>query len=38
MLMYGRDSCLQTRNVTFVFDPNKKPPTLVAAVYDQWEW
>ena len=38
MLIYGRDSCLQTRNVTFVFDPNEKPPTLVAAVYDQWEW
>jgi hypothetical protein len=31
-------SCLQTRNVTFVFDPDEKPPTLVAAVYDQWEW
>ncbi|MDQ3949030.1 MAG: hypothetical protein M3282_01660, partial [Gemmatimonadota bacterium] len=31
-------SCLQTRNVTFVFDPDAKPPTLVAVVYDQWEW
>jgi hypothetical protein len=38
MLSYGRDSCLQTRNLTLVFDPNEKPPTLVAAVYDQWEW
>lgn len=31
-------SCLQTRNLTLVFDPNERPPTLVAAVYDQWEW
>jgi hypothetical protein len=38
MLTYGRDSCLQTRNLTLVFDPNEKPPTLIAAVYDQWEW
>jgi hypothetical protein len=38
MLMYGTDSCLQTRNLTLVFDPNQKPPTLIAAVYDQWEW
>jgi hypothetical protein len=30
--------CLQTLNVTFVFDPNEKPPALVAVVYDQWEW
>jgi hypothetical protein len=37
-LMYGTNSCLQTRNLTLVFDPNQKPPTLVAAVYDQWEW
>jgi hypothetical protein len=20
------------------FDPNEKPPTAIAAVYDQWEW
>ncbi len=33
---YG--SCLQTWNVTFVFDSAAKPPVLVAAVYDQWEW
>jgi hypothetical protein len=32
-----RDSCLQTWNVTFVFD-NNESPRLVAAVYDQWEW
>jgi hypothetical protein len=38
MLAYGTQSCLQTRNATFVFDPNRKPPTLVAAVYDQFEW
>ena len=31
-------SCLQTWNATFVFDPNARPPRLVAAVYDQWEW
>lgn len=31
-------SCLQTRNLTLVFDPNRQPLTLVAAVYDQWEW
>lgn len=31
-------SCLQTRNLTLVFDPSERPPTLVAAVYDQWEW
>jgi hypothetical protein len=34
----GTDSCLQSRNFTLVFDPNRKPPTLIAAVYDQWEW
>lgn len=37
MLAYGT-GCLQTRNFTLVFDPNEKPPTLIAAVYDQWEW
>jgi hypothetical protein len=37
-LTYGTDSCLQTRNLTLVFDPKQKPPTLIAAVYDQWEW
>ena len=31
-------SCLQTWNVTFVFDPHAARPTLVAVVYDQWEW
>lgn len=31
-------SCLQTWNVTFVFDAKAQRPTLVAAVYDQWEW
>ena len=30
-------SCLQTWNVTFVFDTGSRP-RLVAAVYDQWEW
>lgn len=31
-------TCLQTWNLTLVFDRQKVPPTLVAAVYDQWEW
>jgi len=30
--------CLQSWNVTFVFDTSKNRPRLVAAVYDQWEW
>jgi hypothetical protein len=35
----GEEStCLQTLNATFVFDPDRKPPTLVAAVYEQFEW
>jgi hypothetical protein len=33
----NRSSCLQTWNVTFVFDTSTRP-RLVAAVYDQWEW
>jgi hypothetical protein len=33
----NRGSCLQTWNVTFVFDTSTHP-RLVAAVYDQWEW
>jgi hypothetical protein len=37
ILAYGT-GCLQTSNLTLVFDPRAKPPTLVAAVYDQWEW
>ena len=36
-LAYGT-SCMETQNFTLVFDPVKKPPTLIAAVYDQWEW
>ncbi|HUF26438.1 MAG TPA: hypothetical protein VMM18_05580 [Gemmatimonadaceae bacterium] len=32
------ESCLQTWNVTFVFDSAARPLRLVAAVYDQWEW
>lgn len=31
-------SCLQSRNLTLVFDPHERRPTLIAAVYDQWEW
>lgn len=33
-----RGSCLQTWNLTFVFDPHAPGPTLVTVVYDQWEW
>lgn len=31
-------SCLQTWNLTIVFDPQLKPPTVVAVIYDQFEW
>lgn len=31
-------SCLQSWNLTLVFDPEKRPPTVITAVYDQWEW
>jgi hypothetical protein len=37
-LMYGTDSCLQSWNLTFVFDPDRTSPTVIAVVYDQWEW
>ncbi len=32
------NTCLQSWNLTFVFDPVLQPPTLVAVVYAQWEW
>ena len=32
-----RENCLQTWNVTFVFDDAAKP-RLIAAIYDQFEW
>lgn len=38
MLKYGTASCLQTWNLTIVFDPDEKPPKVIAAVYDQYEW
>jgi hypothetical protein len=31
-------SCLESWNLTLVFEAKTKPPTLSAAVYDQWEW
>lgn len=31
-------SCLNSWNVTFLFQPGTDPPILVGAVYDQWEW
>ena len=38
VMLASGTGCLQTQNFTLVFDPNQKPPTLIAAVYDQWEW
>jgi hypothetical protein len=38
LMLDERGGCLSSRNLTLVFDPSEKPPTLVAAVYDQWEW
>ena len=32
------ESCLATWNLTLVFAAQPGPPTLVAAVFDQWEW
>lgn len=32
------ESCMNTWNLTLVFDSAAQPPMLVAAVYDQWEW
>lgn len=34
----GATSCLQTWNMTFVFDDESDDPEIVAVVYDQWEW
>jgi hypothetical protein len=34
----GAGSCLQSWNVTFVFDTTKRDARLVAALYDQFEW
>lgn len=31
-------TCLQTWNATFVFDDDPISPSLVAVIYDQWEW
>jgi hypothetical protein len=31
-------SCLQTWNLTLVFEADTLPPKLAAVVYDQWEW
>lgn len=38
MLRYGTVSCLQSWSLTLVFDPDQRPPTVIAAVYDQYEW
>lgn len=32
------ESCLQSWNFTLIFDAVEKPPTLIAVVYDQFEW
>ena len=34
----GATSCMQSWNLTLVFDSIKPKPALIAAVYDQWEW
>lgn len=31
-------ACLQTWNVTFVFNEDAEDPRLIGVVYDQWEW
>lgn len=31
-------SCLQSWNLTLVYDARLRPPVLVAVVRDQWEW
>lgn len=31
-------SCLQSWNLTLVFEADTLPPRLAAVVYDQWEW
>jgi hypothetical protein len=31
-------SCLQSWNLTLMFVADETSPTLLAAVYDQWEW
>lgn len=31
-------SCLQTWNMTLIFDPGASRPELTAVLYDQWEW
>ena len=39
-MLYPKDavSCLESWNLTLVFDPELQPPTLIAVVYAQWEW
>jgi hypothetical protein len=32
------DSCLQTWNLTLIFDQRQPRPRLIGAAYDQWEW
>jgi hypothetical protein len=31
-------NCLQTWNMTLIFEANHGSPVLVGALYDQWEW
>jgi hypothetical protein len=35
---HGDTNCLQTWNLTLVFQATAGPPVLTAALYDQWEW
>lgn len=34
----GDANCLQTWNLTLVFEAADGPPVLAGALYDQWEW
>ncbi len=38
LMFHDGSSCLQSWNLTFVFDSIARPPALVAALYDQFEW
>jgi hypothetical protein len=35
---HGDANCLQSWNITLVFQASDGPPVLVGALYDQWEW
>jgi hypothetical protein len=35
---HGDANCLQTWNLTLIFEAADGPPVLVGALYNQWEW